>query len=124
MKENETNLENRLRSWQPRQPSPRLKRQLFPLASRNEIREVWLRCLAPAVACLFLAVTIIHQEPGLSASSRQAQFSSTGASSNLNYAAVFPKQHTTDQNEVSHASFEWTNLSDSSSSISPFSPGQ
>jgi hypothetical protein len=94
------------------------------LGGRSELREVWLRCLAPAVACVFLAVTIIHQEPWLSASSRQAQFASAMVSSNLTYTTIFPKQHTTDQNEVSHASFEWTNLSDSSSSISPFSPGQ
>jgi hypothetical protein len=124
MNENETNLENQLRSWRPRRPAPRIKRRLFPLADRSELREVWLRCLAPAVACVFLAVTIIHQEPGLSASSVESRQVAGVVSSNLTYTAVFPKQHTTDQNELSHASFEWTNLSDSSSSISPFSPGQ
>lgn len=122
MNEKETNLENQLHSWQPRQPSPRLKRRLFPSANARELREVWLRCLAPAVACLFLAVTIIHQEPELSARSRQPRFAAQMVSSNLSYANLFPKEHTTDQNDFAPSRFEWTNLSDSSSSVSPFSP--
>ena len=119
MKEKEMNLENQLRSWQPRQPSPRIKRRLFPSAN-NDTAGLWLRCLAPAAACLLLAITIMNQEPGLAASSARRQPMIGMLSSNLNYIYT-PSAN--DRNQVAPPSFEWTNLSDSSSSISPFSPG-
>ena len=120
MKEKEMNLENQLRSWQPRRPSPRLKRRLFPFTGGNDGHGVWLRCLAPAAACLLLAITIMNQEPGLAASSARRQPTVGMLSSNLNYTYT-PSAN--DRNQVAPPSFEWTNLSDSSSSISPFSPG-
>jgi len=124
MNENEMNLlENQLRSWQPRHPSRRLKRKLFRSAD-PEAAGLHLRWLAPAVACLFLALTIVNQEPGLSASASHHEPIVGLISSNLNYTNLVPGSRPTSRNGISPASFEWTNLSGITSSISPFSPGR
>lgn len=117
-------LENQLRSWQPRRPSPKLKRKLFGAAGPDEAGGLSLRWLAPAVACLFLALTIVNQEPGLSASATRRQPFMGMVSSNLSYTNLLPRDRPTEHNRVSPASFEWTNRSGFSSSISPFSPGR
>jgi hypothetical protein len=125
MNENEMNLlENQLRSWQPRRPSPRLKRKLFGSASPGEAAGISFRWLAPAVACLFLALTIVNQEPGLSASSVRHQPLMGMVSSDLSYTNLLPEDRPAGRNGVSPASFEWTNRSGFTSSISPFSPGR
>jgi hypothetical protein len=116
-------LENQLRSWQPRHPSPRLRRKLFGAASPEE-SGLSLRWLAPAAACLFLALTIVNQEPGLAASSARHEPLMGLVSSNLSCTNILPENHPAGRNRVSPASFEWTNRSGSSSSISPFSPGR
>jgi len=117
-------LENQLRSWQPRRPSPRIKRKLFGATSAGESGGLSLRWLAPAMACLFLALTIINQEPGLSASAAHRQPFMGMVSSNLNFTNILPGDRPTSRNGVSPASFEWTNRSGFTSSISPFSPGR
>jgi hypothetical protein len=61
-------LENQLRSWRPRRPSPKLSQKLFRSSGAAEAR-LSVRWLAPAMACLFLALTIVNQEPGLTAGS-------------------------------------------------------
>jgi hypothetical protein len=125
MNEKEMNyLENQLRSWQPRRPSPRLKRRLFGAEDSREAAILSLRWLAPAVACLFLALTIVNQESSLSASSSRYQPLMGMVSSNLSYTNLLPGDRPTERNRVSPASFEWTNRSGFTSSISPFSPGR
>jgi hypothetical protein len=118
-------LENQLRSWQPRRPSAKIKGRLFPAASAREVTGLSLRWLAPAAACLMLALTIASQQ--------QSGFSSTSAShaammgmisSNVNYTNIHPENDIPGRNRILPASFEWTNLSGITSSISPFSPGR
>ena len=48
-------LENQLGSWQLRQPSPSIKRGLYPTASAREAASLSLRWLGPVAACLLLA---------------------------------------------------------------------
>ena len=113
-------LENQLRSWKPRRPSARLKRRLFASGDAREAVILSLRWLAPAAACLFLALTIASQEPTFTAISRHPQPMIGLISSNLSYVNVVSSEHPTGLNRISSASFEWTNLSDFTSSVSPF----
>lgn len=125
MNEKEMNLlENQLRSWQPRRPSPKLKRRLFGSAGSRDGNGLSLRWLAPAVACLLLALTIVNQEPRLAAGFAGREPMLGVVSSNLSYTNILPGGHPSVRNGISPASFEWTNLSGFTSSISPFSPGR
>jgi hypothetical protein len=117
-------LENQLRSWQPRRPSGRIKRRLFASASSGEVTGLSLRWLAPAAACLMLALSIASQQPGFSASSETHQAMMGLVSNNLSYTNLLPENDNGGHNRISSTSFEWTNLSDFTSSISPFSPGR
>jgi hypothetical protein len=124
MNEKEMNqLENQLRSWRPRRPSAKIKRRLFPTASAREAASLSLRWLAPAAACLVMALTVASHDPGFSANSgREAMMGLI--SSNLNYTNILPGTGTEGRNGIIPASFEWTNLSGFTSSISPSSPGR
>lgn len=118
-------LENQLRSWQPRRPSPRIKRKLFRSAKTEDSSGFSLSWLAPAAACLLLALTIVNQEPTLSAAAAHRYQPMLGViSSNLNYTGVIAGNRANARNGISPTSFEWTNLSGITSSISPFSPGR
>lgn len=116
-------LENQLGSWQLRRPSPSIKRGLYPTASAREAASLSLRWLAPVAACLLLALTIASQSD-LSANSARSDAMVGLISSNLSLTNILPQSDTPGRNGVSPASFEWTNRSGSSSSISPFSPGR
>jgi len=83
-----------------------------------------LRWLAPAAACLMLALTIASQQPGLSAGSVRREAMMGLISSNGSYTNIQPENENAGHNRISSTSFEWTNLSDITSSISPFSPGR
>jgi hypothetical protein len=45
-------------------------------------------------------------------------------SSNVSYTTPLPGAHPQERNRILPVSFEWTNLSAITSSISPFSPGR
>jgi hypothetical protein len=125
MNENDLNhLENRLRSWQPRRPSAKIKRHLFPTASAREAASLSLRWLAPAAACLILALTVASRDPGLSVSSVRSEAMMGLISSNLSYTNILPNSGSSGRNGVLPPSFEWTNLSGITSSISPSSPSR
>jgi hypothetical protein len=125
MNENEMNhLENRLRSWQPRRPSANIKRRLFPTGSAREAASLSLGWLAPAAACLVLALTVASKDPGLSATASRREAMMGLISSNLNYTNILPNSGSPGRNGILPSSFEWTNLSGITSSISPFSPGR
>jgi hypothetical protein len=118
-------LENQLRSWQPRRPAAKIKRRLFPSASSREASGLSLRWLAPAAACLMLALTIAsQQQPGLSATTARHEAMMGMLSSNVNYTNILRENDAPGRNRISPASFEWTNLSGFTSSISPFSQGR
>ena len=125
MNENEMQLlENRLRFWQPRRPFPRLKRRLFGTRVRHHSAEWSLRWMATAAACLLLAVMMINQDPGFSRHS-SAQNPMMGLiCSNLSSTNILPGSRPQGRSCNLPASFEWTNLSGFTSSISPFSPGR
>src|SRR5215472_4159980 len=122
MNENEMNqLENQLRSWKPRRPSPKLKRALFGPTVRREAISLSLRWMAPAAACLLLAIGIVRQDPGFSMRS-----SGTGpllglVSNNLSYTNILPHNRSSGDNSVLPAKFEWTNGGTFSSNVGPFS---
>jgi hypothetical protein len=117
-------LENQLHSWKPRRPSAKIKRRLYPSHSAREAAALSLRWLAPAAACLILALTVASRDPGLSASSARREAMMGLISSNLNFTNILPKSDSPGRNGVLPASFEWTNLSGITSSISPFSPAR
>ena len=117
-------LENQLRSWRPRRPSARIKRRLFPSGTAREAASLSLRWLAPATACLVLALTIASRDPGLSVGNNRHDSMVGLISSNLSYTNILPGSGTQGRNGISPASFEWTNLSGFTSSISPFSPSR
>src|SRR5206468_2360580 len=110
---NELNqLENRLRSWIPRRPSPSIKKRLFPQAVALE-RELpdpiaW-RWLAPAMALCIAALIVLARSPragfGDSSSYRLAP---TFALSNLDFSTYFASAAQNDHNIV-RTTFEWTN---------------
>src|ERR1051325_8291512 len=113
MNENEMKmLENQLHSWQPRRPSARIKARLFPDANSGEMTGLSLRWLAPAAACLMLALTIADQPPGFSAGSARQPSMMGLISSNGSYTNIQPESDSAGHNRISSTSFEWTNLSD------------
>jgi len=84
-----------------------------------------LRWLAPAAACLMLALTIAsQQQSGFSAISARHEAMMGMISSNVNYTNIHSESEIPGRNRILPASFEWTNLSAITSSISPFSPGR
>jgi hypothetical protein len=121
MNENEMNsLENQLRSWQPRRASGKLKRRIFPSAARHTVR-FSLQWLAPAAACLLLAMTILNQEARISTRLPHTGQAMEMLSSNLSFTNILPDSRMSEQNGILPASFKWTNLRGFTSSISPFS---
>jgi hypothetical protein len=123
MNEKEMNhLENQLHSWQPRQPSAKIKHRLFPTERAREAASLSLRWLAPMAACLVMALTVASKAPGLSATAVRREAMMGLISSNLNYTNILPKSDSPGRNSVLPPSFEWTNLSGITSSISPSSP--
>ena len=123
MNETEMNsLENQLRSWQPRRASAKLKRRIFPSAARHMVG-FSLHWLAPAAACLLLAMTILNQEARISPRLPHGESAMGLPSSNLSYTNILPDSRMSERNGIFPASFEWTNLRGFTSSISPFSTG-
>jgi len=117
-------LEDQLHSWKPRQPSAKIKHRLYPSHSAREAAALSLRWLAPAAACLILALTVASRDPGLSASSARREAMMGLISSNLSYTNILPNSGSPGRNGILPTSFEWTNLSGITSSISPFSPAR
>lgn len=116
-------LETQLRSWQPRRPSPRLKRRIFSAAARKFEVTLAVRWLVPATACLLLARATFN-----------LQSDEGSGSSHLAIAAAITNNQDTEfwlrdtshsvRNNLSPVTFEWTNRSNSTSSIGSFLPGR
>jgi hypothetical protein len=83
-----------------------------------------LRWLAPAAACAFLAFTMINQETGLSAGGRHIQPISCLVASNQTAAAGSSTNISRTSGAVSNVLFDWTNRSESTSSIGSFLPAR
>jgi len=122
----EMNLpEAQLRSWQPRLPSAGLKHRIFNARPRtSEMVMGSLRRLTPAAACLLVALVTFYQGGNLSHRPARPAFMVGMIGSNQIALAYLPDNSRQELNSVSPATFEWTNRSSSTSSISPFSPGK
>lgn len=121
MNENEMNsLENQLRSLQPRRPSRGLKRRIFPTSffEAHRAAALSLRWLTPAAACLFIAMATLHQQnfPLVAA----GQDSGWLLASNQTSVTLLPGVHEEGENRVHRATFEWTNRSGFTSTVSSF----
>lgn len=117
-------LENRLRSWQPRRPSPKVKRRLFGATAQRQAINLSLRWFAPAAACLLLAFAIMNENPAISGVSSARQPLIGLISSNFMYTNFLPGSRPQGHNSVAPASFEWTNPGGFTSNVSPFSPAR
>lgn len=114
-------LENRLHSWQPRRPSPKVKRLLFGSSAQREAITMSLRWIAPAAACLMLAIAILSQESAYSRGSSQGQPIVGVICSNFMYTnGSRPQGH----NSPIPVTLEWTNPGGFTSNISPFAPAR
>ena len=115
--------ETRLRSWQPRRPSNGLKRRIFAAPRRPYQVVMWsLRRLSPAAACLLVALAALKQGISFSSAGPRPEFIAATTGSNL--IAFLPGNYQQEQNCCSPVTFEWTNRSGSTSSISSFPRGK
>ena len=114
--------ENQLGSWKPRRPSAKIKRRLFPAPrARLEMVRV-LNWLAPATACLLLALAALRQENGIPAQPPHHDPVVAIMLSNQNTVAYLAGGPSQSEHNVLAATFEFTNRSGSAlnSSFTPF----
>jgi hypothetical protein len=114
----ELNLtEAQLRSWRPRRPAAGLKQKILTTAPAAPTAP-WLgRCLAPAMACVWLTLMAFnHSGDGLNSKPMVAM-----VRSNQSYAAYASGASQTAQNHLAAVTFDWTNRS-SFKSIIGFTP--
>lgn len=120
MNENEMkSLENQLRSLQPRRPSRGLKHRIFPTSflEAHRAAAMSLRWLTPAAACLFVVVATLHQQ---SFPLTNVGHESLLMASNENYTTYLPLMAEDGENKLQRATFEWTNRSGFTSTVSSF----
>lgn len=124
----ETNsLEMQLRSWVPRRPSPALKERIFGKQTGPSVLQLTglaLRWLVPAAACALLAATVFNQENGMPISATRHEPVMGMIASNQSPVTSISNGLEQLGASFSPTNFEWTNRSDSTSSISSFSPGK
>ena len=127
-------LELQLRSWAPRPPSAKLNQKLFPQSqpeaevpsriTHHASREVFsFRWLAPATAALLLVCLVLnqHNTAPLTGGVRREPMVAM-IMSNQSAISYLPGTFQREQNIVLADTFEWTNGSGSTSSISSLSP--
>jgi hypothetical protein len=110
---------NPISSWQPRRPSATLRKRLFN-SDRAAILELppWsLRWVAPAAACLLLILALQPQASRFSEDAGRPLSLVMVASNRLADVAAMERQ---EWNRVDSRSFEWTNVSGSTSSVGSF----
>jgi hypothetical protein len=102
-------LEMQLRSWVPRRPSARLKKRLFPAPASPSAPAGSFSWLAPATACLLVAVVVLGQRDWSSNSPGASHRSALVATvlSNQSSAAYLSGGFWRSRNQL--ASFAWTN---------------
>ena len=126
-------LELQLRSWAPRPPSAKLSQKLFPKAedasrgteheTRNTEHAFSFRWLVPATAALLLMCVVLnqHNTAPLTGGVRREPMVAM-IMSNQSAIPYLPGTFQREQNMVLADTFEWTNGSGSTSSISSLSP--
>lgn len=124
-------LEIQLRSWAPRRPSAKLERRLFEAdrrraraerQARSEMPTLHLRWLAPATAALVMLFVLYGQrmETGPRGNNDSGAIMAM-ITSNRSVTPYLPSNFQRDQNGPPADTFEWTNGSGSTSSISSLS---
>ena len=128
-------LELQLRSWAPRPPSAKLSRKLFPQPqsggqsrtaereTRNSEALLSFRWLVPATAALLLMCVVLnqHNTAPLTGGVRREPIVAM-IMSNQSAIPYLPGSFQREQNILLADTFEWTNGSGSTSSISSLSP--
>jgi hypothetical protein len=111
----EPNLpENQLRGWHPRRPSAELKERIFHSSTDDHALLLnWTR-LAPAMACVFLVMLMIHLNAGNFWSERSAK---SMTATNLGLVYYDAEGGQVAQNHLSSVTFDWTNHNGFRSSI-------
>ena len=115
-------LEEQLRSWKPRSPSPRVERRLFGARQHFSITLPRLAgILTPTMACLMVTVSLWRQvgQPMLHVSESQTAVIAMSMS-NQNYAPYLVTSFQPTANRLD--TFEWTNRGYSKSSVPSFTP--
>jgi hypothetical protein len=116
----ELNLpENQMRGWRPRRPSAGLKQRLFhdaPAAGPTQASD-WFRlapALAPALACLFVAVMAAHFNGGGLWSGQRLVTAGFTNGSGVYYDGDGAQ---TPENHLASVTFDWTNHANFQSSM-------
>jgi hypothetical protein len=115
---NEKNwVETQLDSWQPRRPSARIKRRLFPAASASRELVRWLNWLAPATVCMLVALAAFRQEDGGASASSRPESLTAMILSNRSDVAYLPGGSSQVEQNLLPATFEFTNRNGSTSTM-------
>ena len=111
-------LEMQLRSWQPRRPSAGLKRRLFGTPVSAVPKMAWLvGWLVPATACVLLTFSVFTSGNGIPGRSSSHDPMVATMLSNRSYLVPAPDMLRPGQNILSSVTFDLTNCSGSTSSI-------
>jgi hypothetical protein len=110
-----------LRAWRPRRLSAGLERRIFNASPARPKVLVWSLRLAPAAACVLIALSALHQSGGISNGSYSHELSAAMGS---NQMAALSGDYHQEHNDISALTFEWTKRVGSTSSISSFAPGK
>jgi hypothetical protein len=110
-------LENQLNSWEPRRPSARIKRRLFPTPSARPKPGMAFNWLAPATVCMLLALAVFKQENYISAASPRHDPAVAMMLSNQSFVAYLTGGSKQIEHNILPATFELTNRSGSTSTI-------
>jgi hypothetical protein len=110
-------LEKQLASWEPRRPSAKIERRLFPKRERAADLTRALAWLAPVAACMMLALATVRQDPPGPVATPGSEYLFAMVLSNQLGAGFLPDCGEQAENRVMRASFDWTNRGNSGSSI-------
>ena len=114
-------LETQLNSWEPRRPSARIKRQLFPTPSTRLEVAMAFNWLAPATVCMLLALAVFKQENYISADSPRHDPAVAMMLRNPNFVPYLTGGSSQIEHNILPATFESTNRSGSTSTTT-FTP--
>ena len=110
-------LETQLNSWEPRRPSARIKRQLFPTPPNRLKVAMAFNWLAPATVCMLLALAVFKQENNIPAAPPRHDPAVAMMLSNQSSVAYLTGGSLQIRHNILPATFESTNRSDSSSTL-------
>jgi hypothetical protein len=114
-------LETQLRSWQPRRPSAVLEQRLFATPVNLMPKMAWfVGWLVPATACALLTFSVLISGNGIPGRSSRPEPLAATMLSNKSLLVPAPENPWKGQNELSSVTFDWTNRSGSTSSMTSF----